>query len=121
MKIFEDEDVVADHEVPLDFGSGDPLDRFARMRVYVPFDSDQRSRRPVEQAVPGYPGRWMCVYSTFDRMAQAHGGDEVEHSILTGAQVLASMPDQAGVWFDRSFPGGRRLMLPPVEVATDPT
>jgi hypothetical protein len=117
MKIF-DEPLATDSEPSVDFRSGDPLDVFAQLHVYVEYDSDQRTRKPVEVAVAGHPGLWICVYSSMARLVTACG-DEVEYSVVTGSVVLAQLPDHAGLWFDRASPGGRKLLLPPVDVIVD--
>jgi hypothetical protein len=118
VRIFEDEPDT-DREPATDFSSDEALEVFARMRVYVEFDSDQRGRRPVEDFVAGHPGQWICAYSSLSRLIDAHRGEEVEYSVISGAMLLAQLPDSAGVWFDRSYPGARKLVLPPVAITTE--
>lgn len=120
MRIFEDEPAI-DSGSANAFSDGEPLDVFSRMPVFVEFDSDHRGRRPVERVVAGHPGRWIFVYSSLERLINAHHGDEVEYSRIAGGTVLELLPDTAGVWFDRSFAGGRKLVLPPVQISTDVT
>jgi hypothetical protein len=100
------------------FGTDDdPLDVFARLRVVVPFDSDRRRRRPVEETVAGHPGRWVHAYSSLARMNAALG-DDIEHSQMRGGHLLALISDRVGIWLDRSYPGGRMILLPLVDFST---
>jgi hypothetical protein len=101
-----------DTEIVMDVNTGDPMDQFSQMTVYVHFDSDSRSRRPVENAVAGHPGQWICAYSSLARLIDANHGEEVEYSSLRGEQVLAYLPEHAGVWLDRTYPNGRKIVLP---------
>lgn len=102
-----------------DFGHGDPIDVFSALSVYVEFDTDRSGRQPVTRTVPGHPGRWVCVYSSLERLRTATRDDEVEYSQLDGTRLLAALHGDAGVWFDHTFPGGRQILLPPVDISTD--
>ena len=105
--------------VAVDFRRGDPMDVFSRIEVYAEFDSPGMGRHPVARAVPGYPGRWVLAYSSLRRLRMACHDDEIEYSWLTGARLLEAMPTQTGVWFDRSFPGGRPILMPPPSLSVD--
>jgi len=99
--------------------NSDPLDTFAQMTVYVQFDSDRPSRRPVQRVIPGHVGQWVCAYSSFDRLAKGNHGDEVEYSLLPGERLLENLPSGAGMWLDRGFPEGRQILLPSPDPAHD--
>lgn len=104
---------------PMDFSTGDPMDVFAAIEVYVQFDSDRAGRRPVTQPVPGHAGRWLLAYSSLGKLhAAMHGDDEIEYSQVLGSQVLDDLHG-AGVWFDRGFRGGRQILLPTPDLDID--
>jgi hypothetical protein len=103
----------------VDFGRESPLEIFSAVTVYAQFDSDRPGRRPVARTVPGYVGRWVFAYSSLSRLQAAQGNDEVEYSMLRGAELLALIADHAGVWFDRDFPGARLIQLPIPDPPTD--
>lgn len=105
-----DEDLVSREAV--DFQHGNPMDVFCAVVVYAEFDSPNLGRHVVAHAVPGYPGRWVLVYSSLRRLRRACGNDEVEYSCVKGVCLLDKLPEGAGVWFDRSFPGGRPILMP---------
>lgn len=96
----------------VEFGAGDLMEAFGQLTVYVAFDSDRSHRRPVVCAVPGYPGDWVCAYTSARRLSAAHGGDDVEYSWLRGADLLRLLPEHTGLWCDRGFPEGRAVLLP---------
>lgn len=97
----------------------DLLDAFSRLPVYVRFDSDGRGRRPVEEIIAAHPGWWVCVYSTFERLSAVYHGTEIEWSSMAGKTLLALVSNRCGIWLDRSYPGGRQILVPPVDITTD--
>lgn len=118
MSIYEDGSLM---NRPVEFGTGDPLDVFARLLVYVPFDTDTRNRRPIEETVPGHPGLWICVYSTFSRLSAARHEESPEYSEMLGERLFALASDHTGIWLDRSYPGGRKILIPPVDISVGAT
>lgn len=104
-----------DHEDPsaeVEFGSRDPLEVLSTLTVYVEFTAGRHHRRPMVTTVPGHAGQWVCAYSSLARLQTAQNSTEVEYSPMRGAYLLTIMPEHAGIWFDRLFPGGRPIMLP---------
>jgi len=95
------------------------MDVFSSLTVYVEFDTDRSSRRPVTRTIPGHPGRWICAYSSLERLHAAIRDDEVEYSQHSGSRLLAELNGDAGVWFDHAFPGGRQILLPPLDISAD--
>jgi hypothetical protein len=113
-----DEESAAQRQIPVRFDTdSDPLDVFAELRVYVPFDSGDRGRHPIQDSIPAHPGQWICVYSSMARLADAHDGEDVEYSVVKGSQLLAYLADGAGIWLDRCYPGGRKILLPPMALS----
>jgi hypothetical protein len=103
----------------VDFSHGDPIDVFSRLTLYVEFDTDRSDRQPVTRTVPGHPGKWICVYSSLERLLANARDDEVEYSQLSGAHLLTALHGDTGIWFDHTFPEGRQILLPPLEFSTD--
>jgi len=101
-----------------DFSRGDPIDVFSTLSLYVEFDTDRSGRQPVTRTVPGHPGKWVCAYSSLERLRASTRDDEVEYSQLSGADLLAALHGDTGVWFDHTFPDGRQILLPPMEFST---
>jgi len=99
---------------------GDSMDEFAQLMVYVEFQSTTTVRRPVLRELPGHAGSWLCVYSSYERLIEGHHGeDEIEYSALRGSSVLALLPERTGVWLDHGLPGGRKIVLPHVDLLSD--
>lgn len=109
----------SNQDAAVDFSHGDPMDVFSRLTVYVEFDTDRSGRRPVARTVPGHPGQWIFVYSSLERLHAALRDDEVEYSQRNGSRLLAELNGDVGVWFDHTFPGGRQILLPPLDISTD--
>ena len=114
MSIFEEVIDAVTGSTPV-FNDGDPMDVFHGLEVFVEFDSDAPTRRPITERVPGHPGAWVCAYSSLDRLRERRSED-VEYSGMRGERLLACLPDDAGLWYDRGYSGGRKILLPPVRV-----
>ena len=98
----------------------DVADEFAQLTVYVEFQTTATGRRPALCALPGHAGSLLCVYSSYERLIGCHHGeDEIEHSELRGATVLALLPERAGIWLDHGLPGGRMIVLPRLDPLVD--
>lgn len=100
--------------LPTPFGEGDVLDIFETLQVYVEFTSDRPGRRPVLVTIKGHPGEWVCAYSSLDRLLSEQG-DGIEYSCMLGRTLIQCLRDDVGVWFDRRFSSGRKILLPSVE------
>lgn len=100
----------------VNFDRRDPVEVFSRLHVAVEYDVDGKERRLVTTRVPGYPGKWIMAYSSLEKLHLAKGETDIEHSEMSGSRLMATMPTGTGVWFDRSFPGGRQILLPAAEI-----
>src|ERR1051326_3323091 len=77
---------------------GDVADEFAQLMVYMTFQATTTVRRPALCALPGQPGLWLCVYSSYERLIKGHyGEDEIDYSELRGSAALALLPEHAGI------------------------
>lgn len=100
----------------VDFTRRDPVDVFARLHIVVEYDIDGKTRHPVTAKVPGYPGPWILAYSSVEKLHLAKGDTDIEQSQMLGSRLLETMPPGTGVWFDRTFPGGRQILLPAADL-----
>jgi hypothetical protein len=112
------DDVYVEFRQPSAFDTGDPVAVFEDLRVYVEFDSSDHGRRPVEEKFPGHPGEWVCAYSSLERLRDTHGED-IEYSCVLGRTLLGQSSTDAGVWYDRGYRDGRKILLPPAPFQLD--
>ncbi len=103
---------------PSIFDVGDPVAIFEDLRVYVEFDSGHHDRRSVVESFPGHPGQWICAYSSLERLRDKHGED-IEYSCILGRTLLAQSSNDAGIWYDRGYRTGRKVLLPPTPFQLD--
>jgi hypothetical protein len=96
----------------VNFDHRDPVEVFARLQVVAEYDVDNSSRQLITTRVPGYPGPWIMAYSSVEKLHLAKGETDIEYSAIVGSRLMATMAPGSGVWFDRSFPGGRQILLP---------
>lgn len=100
----------------VDFDRRDSVEVFARLPIVVEYDIDGKARQLVTTKVPGYPGPWILAYSSVGKLHLAKGETDIEYSEMLGSRLIAAMPAGTGVWFDRSFPGGRQILLPAADL-----
>jgi hypothetical protein len=112
------EDVCTQSRQSSAFDTDDPIVVFEDLRVYVEFDSSDHGRRPVEESFPGHPGEWVCAYSSLERLRDTHG-EEIEYSCVLGRTLLAQSSSGAGIWYDRGYLDGRKILLPPAPFQLD--
>lgn len=100
----------------VDFDRRDPVEVFARLQIVVEYDVDGKARQLVTTRVPGYPGPWILAYSSVQKLYLAKGDTDIEHSDMAGHRLMETMPTGTGIWFDRSFPGSRQILIPAADL-----
>lgn len=93
------------------FDAGDPVEIFENLEVYVEFDSAYRDCRPIVERFPGHPGQWICAYSSLNRLLDTRW-EGIDYSCVSGRILLAHATRDVGLWYDRGYPHGRKILLP---------
>jgi hypothetical protein len=105
------DDIDTDTAQSVVFEVGDPVGIFERLQVYVELDSDYRDCRPVIERFPGHPGQWICAYSSLERLLDTRW-EGIDYSCVSGSFLLGRATRDVGLWYDRGYPHGRKILLP---------